>query len=315
MFGFSSLKELAQRIQRWFLRWKGGLRTGLYVMVFAAIAWQLTNTGWSEVWRGMPVHPMFYVLQVALFALLPAVEVYIYRPFWPLSRGVLFGMLLRKRVFNEEIAGYSGEANLLMDVRASTGLETRPLIRTIRDVAIVSAMSANVITLLLLGVVLALGWVPIPALTPNWSIMHISAAACFAALLLAVLIRFRASLYAFSFRETLRVGAWHTVRFFAQHALMVVQWAIVVPDTAFQVWILYITVWVLINRLPFLPGKDLLFVSAGIPLAGALGDPTADLAAMWVVSAVLNKVMSLGVLVAYRDRKRPAKKTTVHITE
>jgi len=291
-------------LARFWILWKGVIRTGVQLAVFAAIVWQLTHTGWKDVWEGLPVHPLFYGLHVVLFVLLPAVEVQIYRPFWGLPRGILFGLLLRKRVFNEEIAGYSGEANLLMDVRALTGMETRPLIRTIRDVAIVSALCANLITILLLSFVLVFDWVPLPAFTLDWSAWHISAILAAAALLLAAGIRFRKALYAFTFRETLRVGGWHAGRFMAQHVLMVVQWAIVMPSVSLHVWLLYITVWVLINRLPFLPGKDLLFVSAGISLAGALGESTAVLAAMWLVAAVLNKVMSLAVLVVFRDRKR-----------
>lgn len=290
--------------------WKGTLRTIVQVAVLGAIVWQLTHTGWQEVWDGLPLHPLFYVLQVVVFVLLPVVEVQIYRPYWPLPFRSLFGMFLRKRVFNEEIAGYSGEANLLIEVRARTAIETRPLIRTIRDVTIVSAMSANLITLLLLSLVLTYDWVPLPVFHPDWSVWHLVVGIGVAVLIGFALIRFRKSLYAFSLRETLRVGGWHSGRFLLQHALMMVQWAVVVPNIPLHVWLVYITVWVVINRLPFLPGKDLLFVSAGIPLAGALGDPTAEFAAMWVVSAVLNKVMSLVVLVVYRDRKRPSKTYT-----
>lgn len=309
MVQLSSLTTALQRVTRHLSPWKGTLRAGVQIAVLLAIVWQLSHTGWKEVWNGLPVHPMFYVLQVIVFVLLPAVEIRIYRPYWDLPYRTLFGMFLRKRVFNEEIAGYSGEANLLMEVRARTGIETRPLVRVIRDVAIVSAMSANVITLVLLGLVLAFDWMPLPTFHLNWSVWHLLLGLVVAIAAAAAMIRFRKALYAFSLRETFRVGGLHSGRFILQHLLMMLQWAVVVPHVPAQGWLVYITVWVVINRLPFLPGKDLLFVSASIPLAGAMGDPTAEFAAMWVVSAVLNKVMSLAVLVLYRDRKRTPKRS------
>jgi hypothetical protein len=75
---------------------------------------------------------------------------------------------------------------------------------------------------------------------------------------------------------------------------MVVQWMVVLPHVHFHSWLIYIALVVVINRIPFLPGKDVIFVWLGVELAPVLEAASAELAGMLLVSGVLGRLFNLG---------------------
>jgi hypothetical protein len=72
------------------------------------------------------------------------------------------------------------------------------------------------------------------------------------------------------------------------------------PEVPIAVWLTFAAALIIVNRIPFMPGKDLLFVGAGIELAMHLDVATAQVASMLLVASVLTKVLNLSVFVSTR---------------
>ncbi|RZM06342.1 MAG: hypothetical protein EOP67_75100, partial [Sphingomonas sp.] len=130
---------------------KGIVARGLTPLLSAAILiaalWQLRYLDVRGVIAMVPRSPLFWLLFAAGYLALPASEWVIYRRLWNLPpRGFL--ALLRKRISNEIIAGYSGELYFYAWARRHASLVGTPF-GAIKDVSILSAVVANVCTLVL----------------------------------------------------------------------------------------------------------------------------------------------------------------------
>jgi len=77
------------------------------------------------------------------------------------------------------------------------------------------------------------------------------------------------------------------------HGLMIVQWAVVIPNTPLSIWFTFLAIIIVVNRIPFIPSRDLVFMWAGIELSRALNMATAAVAGMLLVSSALKKVTNL----------------------
>jgi hypothetical protein len=266
------------------------IRWAVGVTVVGVISYQLWNIGLMNVIREMPVHIGFYLVVPVLHLSLPAVEVLIYRRIWTVD---LFRAFLVKKVFNEELAGYSGEVYLFTRIHEATGDDRAHIARTVRDVNILSAAVSYSVALVLLGVLLARTVIPIQALADWMSPAAWGAILVTAVGLGVVAYRYRSHLFAMPARQSLPICGLYLVRFTAHHALMVVQWSMVMPDTPWDVWLVFIAIAIVLNRIPFLPGKDWIFAWAGIGLSGYVDLAASGVAGMLLVSGALNRLMNL----------------------
>ncbi|NIU02034.1 MAG: hypothetical protein GWN01_14330, partial [Nitrosopumilaceae archaeon] len=93
------------------------LQRVIIVALIGIIVYQLFLIGWKEVLRSLPTEPLFYILFLVLYVTLPTAETFIYRQVWPISKAKLFKTALIKKIYNDEIVGYSGEFFLFMWAR------------------------------------------------------------------------------------------------------------------------------------------------------------------------------------------------------
>ncbi len=299
-------KPLGQRLQRY----------GRVLFVAGIVGWllyRLTQIGWREVYEGLPRTPWFYVLWLGLYLLLPATEAFIYRALWKIRWQRVFPVLVRKRVLNTDVLGYSGEVYLYLWARRCTDRSDGHLLRTIKDNTILSSVASTVaVVLLVAGAVLGGQFALVDLLGESADPVYIAAGGVALGVLGMLAVRFRKAIFYVSGRTAAVLLGVHVLRFFAMYALQVLQWWVVLPEAPLQVWATILVIGTVTNRIPFLPATDLLALGAVLGMTHLLEASAAVLAGMLVVRSVLDRVANavLFVLTGWLERRRFAMSTT-----
>lgn len=247
------------------------------------IAWKVTHIGWYEVWTALPRVPWFYALVILIYMVPPCIELLVYRGLWRLPVRAV-AVFFRKRVFNEVVLDYTGEAYLYGWARRA--LPDQPdILRVIRDVNLLSGLVSNTATLILL--VAAAGQLWPVGTDPRW----LAGLWLVTAGLVAAVILFGRVFFALGRREILRVAGLHLFRLGTVLGLQVLLWSLTLPQVSISDWSLVLAAQMLIGRVPFLPHRDL--VSAGFLLtfAAVIAVSPAQVASLFVVTAALGLML------------------------
>ena len=270
----------------------GIVRLVISVAITAILVVQLSRIGWEAVLREMPSTPWFYVTLVAMYFLLPATEVLIYGPFWPVSRRDLFSVLVRKRVLNVDVLGFSGEVYLHMWARNQKDQSGRQVFRLIVDNGIASSIGSYIaIGLLFSGLLWSDSIALVDVIGEDRSQLLLPVAILAGAGVL-VLVRFRHSIFSLPGRSVVSITGLHVLRFFVSWGLQILHWWVVLPDTPFRVWGTMLAVVTITNRLPFVPARDLISTSMILGLGPALQTMQPAIAAMLVSRSVLERLLN-----------------------
>ena len=267
---------------------KGIVARGLTPLLSAAILiaalWQLRYLDVRGVIAMVPRSPLFWLLFAAGYLALPASEWVIYRRLWTLPpRGFL--ALLRKRISNEIIAGYSGELYFYAWARRHAALVGTPF-GAIKDVSILSAVVANVCTLVLAAV----SWQSLVALNlgTDAKVMIVSAASIALPSIVALVMRKR--LFTLPRDELGRIAVIHLLRIVATTVFAAALWKVALPAAPLAWWLVLATLRLLVSRLPLLPNKDIVFAGLVAFTVGQASNVAAMLtmiAALWLVTHLL----------------------------
>ena len=278
---------------------KGGKRAlrVLRLLFFAAmIAWLVAKVnaiGWREVAHSLPTNPLFYALFLIMFLMLPASETLIFRLI--LGGGIVreFPIFLRKRILNAALIGYSGEVYYFLWAQRNLGLPAKRIVLGIKDNAILSALSSATITALLLVAFVATGQASGIAHWLNSAIGWVIAGGLALAFVAPFVWRLRKRIFSISLTTALAVFAIHITRISLVVLLQATQWAVVLPQTPWSVWIVFLTTQMVVSRLPFIPNRDLLFLSAGLQMSGAVGVPEQAMAGLLIAGGALTQGSNL----------------------
>jgi hypothetical protein len=272
----------AVRRKPWFIpasRLAGRLFT---VAVIALLLWQLTQLGWERLWRERPTGAGFYLILVLLYFVQPLGEWVVFRRLW--QARLPFGICLQKRILNNTVFSYSGEAYLYLWARKNLSLPHVHLIHTVKDSSLLSGAANTLVLLLLLaGLTIGGAW-RLPALDAELSWIYwlggalpvISAAAFLFA---------RRKITTLSGRQVGFVFTVHLARNLVNQAMQVALWTLALPAVPLAAWLNFLAARMLVMQLSFIPGGNLFQLTAGIGLAGALGLPHTETAAILLVSA------------------------------
>jgi hypothetical protein len=292
---FSHLSRHVEGLRSWFATergrtWTRRLRALGLLGVVLFLAFQLAQVGIDQLIASLPEAPWFYLVVAAAWASLPASEILIYRPLWHTPAWSTFVVCARKRAFNDDVVGYSGEA-LLALWAAERGIEPRAALKTVRDNNILSAGVSLLATLAAVGLAVGLG-----AVGASASLRLTALAAVPLVLLAGALVLFGRHLFAMPARLAARIALVHAGRLVLSSALLMLAWSIAVPEVPGRVWVTFLATQLLVSRVPFLPGRDFLFVGAGVELANALNVAEAAVAGALLVQVATFKVLNLGAL-------------------
>lgn len=257
--------------------WGRALTMALSVLVLAAAVWQARGLDPEDITALVPASPLFWVVFLLGYFAGPAGDWLIFRKLWGVTTRA-FGALTRKLIYNELLLGYVGELYFYAWAKRKLPQAAAPF-GAVKDVAIMSAMAGNIMTLALI----ALAY-PYLALLPlaeygndiAWSLAFVVAISMVPFVL-------RRQILSLSRAELWAVFGIHTARIVATTGLNALAWSLVLPNVAIGWWLVLSAIRLLVSRLPFVPNKDVVF--AGIAVL-ALGQDV-DIAELMAMMAAL----------------------------
>ena len=197
----------------------------------------------------------FWALFVLHYLFTPLCEWVIYRRLWQLPIGGV-AALLRKEITNDLLLGYLGEVYFYAWARQHARLVASPF-GAIKDVAILSAVTGNVLTLALLPLAIALvGNLP-PGIDPL--ALKLSVAGFLATSFVPLL--FRRRLLSLPRRELWFIARVQAMRVVVGIGLYAALWHLLLPSVAIGWWIALAALRQLVARLPLAPSRDVLFAA------------------------------------------------------
>ena len=278
------------------LRWTGPI---LSIAIIIVVAHFLGRGDLLTLLQMLPASPAFWLATAALLATQPVSDFIIFRGLWPLPLGGGLAALFRKSASNELLFGYSGELQFYLWARRKTAIPGSPF-GAVRDVAVLSALTGNIVTLALLLAAIAMpGPLEFGAASTAvlWSGVILVASSM-------VVMLFRHRLFAVSRAQFWRIAGIHTARSIVVTIMFGVLWAMVMPGVSLGWWLLLSAARQFITRLPFLPNKDLVF--AGVAAGMLHGVPHVAETVALVAGVVFAGQVAIGAALAVADLSREA---------
>lgn len=261
--------------------------------IFGYLLLALGDIGWTEVAAVLPRTPGFYLLVAASYLALPAMDFVIFRRWWPIRAGAI-GPVLRKRVLNDAVLGHSGDAYFFLWARhalAGRQLRAAPL-AAVKDVAIMSALAGNVATLTMLGLAFGLGGgTVVQQAFAGEAMRSVGLGFAFVISISLAILLFSRKVLSLPRGELAITFLLHLLRLALMAALLILAWALALPDIAIGTWIVLEALQLVVTRLPFVPNKELLFAAISVTLTGDAAPAVAALMAAAGALYVLGHVL------------------------
>ena len=283
-------------------RWPAIVGVVLTIGMIVGLGHQLFDRGLDGLSRSVPADPRFWLCFVLFYLALPVGDYLIFRRLWGIPLSGLVA-LIKKRIANDVIVNYTGEAYFYSWARARAKFVAAPF-GAIKDVSILSAMAGNAITLVMLVVALPLGR---GLLTPDQFRTGLWSTALLVGLSAPFLI-FSRRVFSLPRRRLWEVFALHCGRVMASSSFTALAWHFALPSVSVGMWLFLAAGRLLVSRLPFVPNKELLFFTFATLLIGedqALIQLLAFFAALTLVAnGILIVLFALIGLMAGRKRLR-----------
>ena len=266
--------------------WSTWLSRLLSGALLIALVLQLGQIDAKQLHNALPQNLWFLPVLLALYFALPVADWIIFRRLWALPASGFF-ILLAKRIGNEVLISYSGEAYFYLWARKRTYLGAAPF-GAIKDVNILSALAANLVALLLL-----IFTFPFLSQLPLGE--YVDESAIFAAAMLMasfLILLFSRRVFTLERSELWWIFGVHMVRLSAGVFLCASLWFLILPGPHFGFWLALSMIRLLVGRLPFLPNKESLFAVIAIFLVGQ------DSAVSTLITLTATTILALHILVA-----------------
>jgi hypothetical protein len=274
----------------------------LTLLMLGAVFVELRHLDVTGLAALVPVHPLFWAVFAVGYMVTPLSEWLIFRRLWDLPVGGL-AALLRKRVSNELLLGYSGEAYFYAWARQHARLVAAPF-GAIKDVAILSALAGNAFTLVMVLIAAPFAGPLIATMHFPVSVRTFAASAAMLTLISFGIMLLRTSLFTLPRRDLVFITLVHGARIIAAALLTALMWHLLLPGVALIWWVVLSALRQLLSRLPFLPNKDVAFAAMAVFFVGRETQIVAGMAVMatLIVSAHLASGLVLGVSGLLRKR-------------
>lgn len=197
-----------------------------------------------------------------------------------------------KRVYNKDVLGYSGELYFFVWAKKHLSLKDKDILFTIKDNNIISSVASTVVSVGLLSIFFFTGQVPIDEWFTADQLVYWISGIVFALVLFIVLYRFRNYVIHMSWRTAFSIFGIQMLRLLVVQVLNLLMFYVVMPETPMYVWFTYLSIEIILSRIPFLPNKDFIFVSLSISLAGNLDVSESAIAGLMLTRSVLGKILN-----------------------
>lgn len=265
----------------------------LQLLIVGFIVYQLSGIGWNNFFRSLPTHPLYYLLFLFIYFLLPVAETVAYKIIWDISFTKSFSAFIRKRIFNKDVMGYSGELVLMQWAVSTTSISGKQAFRDIRDMNIISSAASTFIALGILAIFILTGKIRAMDYIFSQSSGDYLIGGFVLVLIIIAAYRFRKYIFAMPLKMASRVFAIHSVRMLLIFVAQILQWHIVLPDVSLDIWFTFLSVYIIISRIPLIPSHELVATGANIEVAKVLNAPVAGIAGLFLVHNVLDKLLNL----------------------
>ncbi|HVJ01671.1 MAG TPA: hypothetical protein VM662_05770 [Sphingomonas sp.] len=288
--------EPVEKIKR---RWPTLLGGALTLLMIGALAHELFSSGLAGLSRAVPTNPLFYLAFALYYLGPPTFDYVIFRRLWRIP---LSGMaaLHKKRISNEVLLGYSGEAYFYAWARQRTQMVAAPF-GAVKDVMILSAIAGNGITFL--GITLALPF-GIDLLTAVQQKLVLGSLGLIIATSLPFLI-FSRRVFSLPRPTLWWIFGIHCLRLVSGSFFIALAWHAAMPQVSLVVWLFLAAARLLAWRLPLVPNKELVFATFAIMLIGQ-GEALSNLMAL---IAALSLVVHVTLIAAFSIHSLLTRKT------
>ncbi len=266
------------------------LRWGVPIALLCFIGYQLASIGWMGIWRARPTALGFYLLLPVPFFVQPLADLLIYRNLWKVGKALQLSIFLRKRYLNAMVLDYSGEAYFYFWAQHRLSLEKAALLHAIKDSNILSAGAGLAMVWIVLLMLSASGGIELPTFFSAhlWTSI---AVASLPLMFCLVLVFGGRKVTILNRQQIASTFTFHLVRsgvaLFLQFGLWWLSGAL--PTAVACLY--FVTLRLLISRLPLLPNKDLLFVGTAIAAANFLTLSTEAVAAVLMIMIAVDQLL------------------------
>jgi len=268
-------------------RWPMIIAGALTVAMIVGLARQLLKSGLGGLSQATPDSWLYYVAFVLLYMAPPVADYIIFRKLWRIPLEGL-GALMKKRIANEVVLGYSGEAYFYAWARQRSQMVAAPF-GAVKDVMILSAMAGNLMTLAMTA--LALPWLPAQYLHPMVIGM------CVVVVMSLPFLIFSRRVFSLDRKTLVWVFGVHMLRLTATSLFIAFAWHFALPGIAIGAWLLLSATRMMVSRLPFIPNKDLVFSTVTIALLGENSDLSSLMAFTAAAILLTHVVLAAGFAV------------------
>lgn len=258
-------------------RWPMLLSATVSLLMVAALGYELFDRGLAGLSKIAPSSWLFYIFFALFYLGPPTFDFIIFRKLWRIPASGMVA-LHRKRIANEVVLGYSGEAYFYAWARQRMQMVAAPF-GAVKDVSILSAIAGNAITLGMLAMALPLA---AGLLTPTLYNAAVVSVVVMIAMSVPFLI-FSKRVFSLQRGTLWWIFGIHSVRLLLGSFLLACVWHFAMPEVSLGMWLILAASRMLVSRLPLVPNKDLLFASFAILLIGqgeALSELMAFVAAL-----------------------------------
>jgi hypothetical protein len=235
----------------------------LSVVVVLAAAFAYRDLRFDIVAELVPRTPLFWMVFVAFFMTGSLLDWVIFHRLWKIPFWSGLAALMRKQVSNELVLGYLGEAQFYAWARSRGNMIAAPF-GAVKDVAILSALTGNGVTLIMLVLawpLISSGQLGMPTRDVFLSLGVVLLTSC------AILV-FRKKLFSLDGRELWFITGVHLVRTVVFIVVSALLWHLVLNQVSLGLWLVLATLRMLVSRLPLLPNKDIVFAGIAVFLLG-----------------------------------------------
>ena len=259
-------------LERFRPRWPRMLGAALSGLMIIGLAWELFDHGWAGVELAAPDSPWFYLFFALAYLSPPLFDFIIFRRLWRLPFDG-FGALVRKRIANDVVIGYSGDVFFYAWARARLKMVTAPF-GAVKDVTILSGIAGNIVTVGMLAIALPFAFELFTA--PQLRMLSWSAAVAVG--ISGVLLLFSRRVFSLPARVLGWIFGVHCARLVLGSLAFGIASYFAMPWVSIKWWLFLAAGRLVVARLPLLPNKDLLFANFAIMFIGH-GEALSDLVA------------------------------------
>lgn len=269
-----------------------GIRILFLICILGYLGYKLYQIGLEAVINDLPTQPLFYVFFLLLYFSLPVTEIFIYKIFWDFNPFKTFLILIKKKVLNTDVLGYSGEVFFWNWARKHIDQTEIQLAETIRDNNILSSLASTTVTILLLIIFMEKCQAQIVNYIEKFDLRYLLIGGILLVIIIPILLRFKDYIFATPLNKAFQVYGLQLIRMAVGQIFQIAQWSVVLPFVPFSTWITYASLAILLARIPFPSNKQLIFMGIGVGLASNLGIPEASMFSLLGTIVALNKIFN-----------------------